>query len=99
MWQLTKKGEQYLTVRRTGGKIKPDGVGRLVIFDIPEKERRKRDAIRAELGAAGFRQLQKSVWYAEQPLPEDFLELLDALALKPHVHIFSIRQSGTISRS
>lgn len=98
-WRLTEKGALYLSdLSRRGkdGRLRTDGVHRLVAFDIPEKERSKRDAIRLELVAAGFTQLQKSVWYGERPLPSDFMELIDALNLSRHVHIFSVRERGTL---
>ena len=96
-WRLTSRGEAHLGAITGAERVRSDGVRRLVIFDIPEKERAKRGAIRIELTAAGFRQLQKSVWYGERPLPEDFLELLDALRLRRHVHIFSVREQGTLA--
>ena len=95
VWRLTPEGEEHLR-RYSHDLPRPDGVARLVAFDIPEKERAKRDAVRTELVAAGFTQLQKSVWYGERPLPPDFVELLDALQLKRHVHIFSIQKKGTL---
>lgn len=76
----------------------PDGITRLVIFDIPEQERKKRDSIRLELVAAGFKQLQKSVWVGDRPLPRDFLELLDNLDTRGKVHIFSVKEQGTLDR-
>ena len=88
-WQLTSMGE-----RRVHGASDP--IRRLVIFDIPERERRKRDAIRTELAAAGYTQLQKSVWAGSMPLPEDFMELYEDLRLKGKVHIFSVRDAGTL---
>ena len=95
-WQLTTRGKIYMNQKNEARKIESDGIGRLVIFDIPEKERRKRDTIRMELISIGFQQLQKSVWYGEHPLPRDFVTLIDSLSLQPHVHIFSVRQSGII---
>ncbi len=95
-WRLTKRGLDYLAKLKPKVESRPDGVERLVIFDIPEKERKKRDAIRLELVAAGYRQLQKSVWRGNRPLPEDFLELVDVLELHSHLHIFSIREKGTL---
>lgn len=97
-WRLTNNGRKYLEKRRISSQYaQEDGVGRLVIFDIPERERKKRDTIRCELVAADFRQLQKSVWIGYRPLPESFLALLDGLYLKEKVHIFSIRDKGTLS--
>lgn len=77
---------------------KPDGIMRLVIFDIPEYERKKRTAIRMELLAHDFRQLQKSVWIGTVPLSKDFIALLDELDLYGKVHIFSVRSEGTLKK-
>jgi len=99
LWRLTDAGKQHLENKRRvflDHIKKEDGIGRLVIFDIPEQERKKRDKIRSELVCADFKQLQKSVWIGYCPLPQDFLTLLDDLRLKGKVHIFSIRNEGTI---
>ncbi len=94
-WCLTSHG--WAHVRHQPGALpQSDGVRRLVIFDIPERERKKRNALRLELLAAGFTQLQKSVWSGYQPLPKDFTELVDELRLRSHVHIFSVRDAGTL---
>jgi len=98
LWCITDAGKQHLEKAHTEvlSRAKEDGIGRLVIFDIPEQERKKRDRIRSELIYADFKQLQKSVWIGYHPLPQDFLVLLDELYLKGKVHIFSIRNEGTI---
>ena len=99
LWRLTEAGERFIEKDRiiTSDRArKEDGIGRLVIFDIPEQERRKRDTIRSELICADFKQLQKSVWIGYRPLPLAFLALLDDLRLKGKVHIFSIQNEGTI---
>lgn len=65
--QLTKKGEQSLH-RCTGGirqktvRRRWDGKWRIVMFDIWESSRPKRDKFRRELKVFGFMQLQRSVW-------------------------------------
>lgn len=98
-WRLTAKGKKFqsgLSRRSVAVLPEPDGISRLVIFDIPERERKKRTTIRAELAGCNFRQLQKSVWIGECPLPKKFIELVDDLDLAEHLHIFSIRDKGTI---
>lgn len=95
-WRLTKRGVARIAAHPVLAVPAPDGISRLVIFDIPERERRKRDIIRAELASCNFKSLQKSVWIGENPLPEDFIALIDELRLKDRLHIFSIRESGTI---
>ncbi len=52
-----------------------DGKWRVLIFDIPEKIRSKRDFLRNELKDFGFYQLQRSVWVYPYNLPQDFFDL------------------------
>ena len=76
---------------------KKDGVTRLVIFDVPEKHRKKRDVLRINLIASDFKQLQKSVWVGYSPLPKDFIELITDLRLDKMVHIFDVKNKGTLA--
>ena len=69
----------------------------IIIFDIPEKDRKKRAYLRFELIALGFGLLQKSVWIGPGPLPKEFIEYMRKLRLFSYVHIFSIKKKGTIS--
>ncbi|MCX6724434.1 MAG: hypothetical protein NT155_04715 [Candidatus Staskawiczbacteria bacterium] len=63
---LTKKGKlKSLGFRLNNLKNKKekwDGKWRMVSFDIPEKYKRGRDALRRKLKFIGFRELQKSVF-------------------------------------
>lgn len=96
-WRLTREGKEYMRKAADArARSASDGITRIVAFDIPERERGKRDTIRAELVACDFRQLQKSVWIGECPLPQDFVRLLDDLNLAGKVHVFSVREKGTI---
>ncbi len=99
-WIMTPAGKKYLRDQEEMADRrawKKDGIVRLVIFDIPERERRKRDMIRAELVGCDFQPLQKSVWMGDHPLPEDFVRLINEINLSAYVHIFSVREQGTIS--
>ncbi len=63
---LTKEGKQKaLQFQFDDIKIKKpnnwDGIWRMVIFDIPEKRKKAREAIRKKLKELGFKELQKSV--------------------------------------
>lgn len=96
-WSITEDGKRWIQEVAAAEEILPsDGVSRIVIFDIPERERKKRDTLRAELLGCGFEQLQKSVWMGDRPLPASFVELLDDLKLKNKVHIFSVKEHGTL---
>lgn len=99
-WALTDKGKQWL-LKKDSQEVLPfvipsDGIARLVIFDIPEYDRRKRDMIRAELIGCNFQKLQRSVWIGYNPLPEDFIKFIDELDLKKNIHIFSVKEFGTL---
>lgn len=63
---LTEKGKfKALTYRFENMKIESgdwDGKWRLVVFDIPEKLRKGRDALREKIKELGFYELQKSVF-------------------------------------
>ena len=93
-WRITASGGEVRTLDGMRGSAQY-----LVVFDIPELERRKRGAIRSELVVAGYVQFQKSVWIGTKPLPERFIELLDQLDLFKRVHIFGVRSQGTFHRS
>lgn len=95
LWVLTKKGENCLDII-SASLPKEDGVIRLVAFDIPEVERKKRDVIRYELVACGYKQFQKSMWVGYRPLPDKFVKLLDDLKLKNKVQIIGINKTGTM---
>jgi len=101
-WAITKKGRTKLALLQKQAiyqkkyeiQLKKELV--IVIFDIPEKDRRKRNWIRKTLQELDFKILQRSVWLGRGGLPDEFIKDLRKLELKPHVHIFSIKKSGTI---
>lgn len=95
LWSITQKGRDSFSVIDLE-LPKEDGIARLVMFDIPESERKKRDMVRFELIACGYKQLQKSVWMGYRPLSEDFIALLDNFKLKNKVQIVSINKLGSL---
>ena len=75
---LTKKGEHkllYYQITEKKKNIKWDGKWRVVIFDVWENTRSKRNLLRNEIKDFGFIQLQRSVWIYPYPCAE-FIELL-----------------------
>lgn len=105
-WRITAGGKRLLgkyrkTIASSAAppvfsEDESDGTVRIVTFDIPERERKKRDVLRECLKMIGFRQLQKSVWMGSTPLPEDLLAYLNERDTLRYVHIVSIREKGTI---
>lgn len=68
----------------------------IVTFDIPEKERKKRNWLRMVLINFGFRMLQKSVWIGKVKMPAEFVRDLKELGLAHYVEIFEIGKRGTL---
>jgi len=83
---------EYDQAKESGGKKSI----KIIIFDIPEKERRKRYWLRSAIKNLGFKQLQLSVWAGNNSIPEDFLKDLKELKILKFVEIFSIGKLGTI---
>jgi len=62
---LTEKGRAFLASKKTEFKIKKekwDNKWRIIIFDITEGKRFRRDRLREQLKTLKFVNLQKSVW-------------------------------------
>lgn len=78
--EITEKGSLTLELL-SGGKVKLkkprkwDKKWRILIFDIDEKRRPKRDKLRRSLISVGFMRLQDSVWIYPYDC-EDFVALL-----------------------
>jgi phenylacetic acid degradation operon negative regulatory protein len=101
-WHITEQGKKatttlsrYLGYEQWKRKRAPGRI--IIIFDIPEIQRKKRDYLRIELLSLDFSPLQKSVWIGGGPLPDAFLKYLRDMGLLSYVHIFSIQKFGTIS--
>lgn len=84
--KLTEKGKEralkcYLKAFALKCK-KWDGKWRMVIFDIPTKLNRKRDALRDFLKHMGFKDLQKSIYISPYPCKEEVEAIIEYLQLK-----------------
>ncbi len=69
----------------------------LVIFDIPEIHKEKRNWLREVLIGLDFRLLQKSVWIGRVVIPEEFMIDIKRLKIVDYVHVFSVLGTGTIT--
>lgn len=102
-WEITANGKKHLEKlinkfnlpRKIYKKEKNNGFT-IVIFDIPEKYRRKRDWLRHALITLEFELLQKSVWIGKNKIPKSFLNDLADLNIIDNIHIFSVAKTGTI---
>ena len=68
----------------------------IAIFDIPEKERRKREWLRSALKNIGFNLIQKSVRMGKVKIPKEFLNDMRELRMINFVEIFEISKGGTL---
>lgn len=77
--ELTSSGEKNFVRRFSLFSLekKPwDERYMIVIFDIPEKQKKTRDRLRAKLDELGFGMLQESVWISPYHFEEDMREFL-----------------------
>jgi len=84
---LTKEGEKeagryQLNEMYIKKPKKWDKKWRLIIFDIPENHRIKRDLFRGKLKELGFYQLQKSVWVYPYSCQKEIYLLRDFFSLR-----------------
>ena len=96
--RLTAEGE------RTAGKYQInklsiptpkqwDGAWRLIIFDIPEKLKVKREAFRGKLRELGFYRLQKSIWVFPFPCEKEVMLLREFFDLQPrHIRALDVQK-------
>lgn len=96
---LTKKGEAYFQRILFKNVCLPiqekwDGKWRFVLFDIPVKYTKARDALRFRLKVLGFYQYQKSVWAYPYPCEKEILYVADYFGVGRFIEIF---EAGCIS--
>lgn len=103
---LTKKGLERLALLKARQKSKlpelkyetrKNDVFIIVSFDVPERERRKRDWLREALKHLGLILVQKSVWMGKVKIPKEFLDDLRRLSLAEYVEIFEINKTGSLA--
>jgi len=70
-----------------------DRLWRLVIFDIPEEERRGRNALAAKLKELGFYPLQKSVFIHPYECKNEVDFIVELFNLRPYVRLFTIKET------
>ena len=93
--ELTEKGRRVVgEIQFENMEIKKqtvwDGKWRIVIFDIPENQRRvERNALRGKLQNLGFYQIQKSVWAYPYPCEKEIQFLCEMFNINPYVNIIT----------
>ena len=106
--RLTQRGREILEkLRAQKSKSLPDNSRyktesdselKIIIFDIPEEERQKRDWLRLVLKNLNFSMLQKSVWVGKGNLPKEFIDDLSRYKIISYVDIFTISKYGSLRK-
>lgn len=105
VWTITKSGLEKLRLLRRRSYPTRDGKGnakdngtmwKIIIFDIPEKERHKRAWLRAVLREMGFTMRQRSVWMGRKKIPQEFIDDLRLKRMTGYVDLFGVTKSGTL---
>ena len=94
---LTNEGKELVAYIKNRYNILSkewDGKLRIVIFDIPEDEKRFRGWFRQELSLLLFRPLQKSVYIGKYPLPDDLYQDLIKNDFLKYIYTFTINKSN-----
>ena len=103
--RLVDKGQVYLRLKGEGRKrlLKKlpvlwqtgkewDGFWRLLIFDVPEKRRAKRDKVRRWLRRRGFGVIQRSVYITPHDFSEELKKFLQQEGLWGYVVLLEAKQ-------
>ncbi|MBI2338605.1 hypothetical protein HYU95_05495 [Candidatus Daviesbacteria bacterium] len=104
--RLTEKGMQEIQRRKQKEKVrrllykdsinkKWDGIWRVVVFDIPEENKRIRNVLRQTLKVLDFKPLQKSVWVSKKNYTKQLREWVNELNLLQYVLIFETKDLGS----
>ncbi len=62
----------------------------IVIYDIPEGQKKERNWFRRHLRKFDYIMIQRSVWVGPSPLPKDFIDYLKSIGLKNSLKIFKL---------
>jgi len=73
-------------------KTRKDGKWIMLMYDIPEKNKRKRFFLKNNLKNLGYQQFQKSVWVCPYDTFKETRELIDLIYLNNFVKIFLIEE-------
>ena len=63
----------------------------IISFDIPEKNRVKRNWLRNQIKIFGYTMLQQSLWIGPGSLPKEFMKRLEDLKIRSNVKTFRIK--------
>jgi len=86
-----------MTFRSSFEKNSPKNL--IVIYDIPEEQKKERDWFRRQLKNFEYIMIQRSVWVGPSPLPKDFLDYVKLIGLKKQLKTFKLAKSYLVGSS
>jgi CRISPR-associated endonuclease Cas2 len=104
---VEKEGQQILTLSEDGKKrilhfdldkivikrpMKWDGYWRIVLFDIPERKKQAREALRSKLKQLGFHQLQKSCFIHPFDCKSEIDYISELFEVAPYVNFIVAKE-------
>ncbi|WKZ26291.1 MAG: hypothetical protein QY304_02770 [Candidatus Paceibacterota bacterium] len=84
--------KNYFSKNKKDGQIKE----MIVMYDIPENLRAKRERLREGLKALEFKQKQQSVWIGPAPLPKEFIKYLAELKIIKFINFFQVKEKDIV---
>lgn len=92
--KLTKNGqiEALLSKAKIPKKQAWDGKWRIIVFDIPESAKEKRNLLRTLLKRNNFKRLQNSVYINPYPLNREAIRYLKETKLTDFIRIFKVEE-------
>ena len=90
MFIITSKAK-YLRAKAVTKKPRTDGLGSLVIFDIPEEKRKARDTLRRFLTRNGYTQIRESCFLSPFQISQDLQDLIEELKLQKDISFFATK--------
>lgn len=92
--RLTEAGREFLLLEKSDDEIEWDGKWRVVVFDIPEKQRTIRNILRSRLKMWGFSPWQQSVWASKKNITAKLRNLVKELDIEDWVLVIESDNVG-----
>ena len=73
-----------------------DDTLKIIMFDVPEKYKSKREWLRKQILDMGFISIQKSVFIGKFKLPREFIADLEKAKLFNHTEILAVSRTGSL---
>ena len=76
---------------RISNQAKWDGKWRILMFDIPEKEKGAREALRNKIKELGLIQFQKSVWLYPYPCENEIDFIAEYYQIGKYINLITVK--------